>query len=44
MFAEDQTKAADEALPQIRRFKFMAPGFLATMGNPLVAGRDYTWD
>jgi putative ABC transport system permease protein len=43
VFAEDQ-QTAEGKLPQIRRFKFMAPGFLATMGNPLVAGRDYTWD
>jgi predicted permease len=25
------------------RFGFVGPGFLKTMGTPLVAGRDYTW-
>lgn len=27
-----------------RTFKFVSPGLLATMGNRLVAGRDFTWD
>src|ERR1700722_13100018 len=31
-------------IPPVRRFKYMAPGFLQTMGTPLVAGRDLTWD
>jgi len=30
-------------MPPIRRFKFAAPGFLEALGNPLVAGRDFTW-
>jgi predicted permease len=30
-------------LPPIRRFVFISPGFHATMGTPLVAGRDFTW-
>jgi predicted permease len=30
-------------LPPIRRFKFISPGFFATLGTPLVAGRDLTW-
>ncbi len=30
-------------LPPIRRFKFVSPGFFATLGSPLVAGRDITW-
>jgi predicted permease len=29
--------------PQVRYFKFTAPGFFATLGTPLVAGRDLTW-
>ncbi|HEX5421210.1 MAG TPA: ABC transporter permease, partial [Gammaproteobacteria bacterium] len=28
----------------LRRFKFVSPGFLATAGTRLVAGRDITWD
>src|SRR5579872_2299165 len=30
-------------LPPIRAFKYIAPGFFATMGTPIVAGRDMTW-
>ena len=30
-------------LPPIRRFKFISPGYFATLGTPLVAGRDLTW-
>jgi len=30
-------------LPPLRRFKFASPGFLHTVGNPLIAGRDFTW-
>ena len=28
----------------MRRFKYMSPGFLQTMGTPLEAGRDLNWD
>ena len=31
-------------LPPVRRQKFVAPGFFSTVGIPLVAGRDLTWD
>jgi predicted permease len=31
-------------IPPVRRFKYISPGFLKTMGTPLVAGRDLTWD
>ena len=27
----------------LHRFRFVAPGFFATLGTPLVAGRDFTW-
>ena len=30
-------------LPAIRLYKFISPGLLKTMGNQLVAGRDFTW-
>jgi len=30
-------------LPPIRRFKFVSPGFAATLGIPLVAGHDFSW-
>ena len=42
VFAEDQTYRPGELAP-IRRFKWISPGFLKTMGTPLVAGRDLTW-
>jgi predicted permease len=31
-------------IPPLRRYKTLAPGFFETMGNPLVAGRDITWE
>jgi predicted permease len=31
-------------LPPLRRFKFVSPGFTATMGIALIAGRDITWE
>jgi predicted permease len=42
IFAEDHTYRPGE-LPPIRRFRWISPGFLKTMGTPLVAGRDVTW-
>ena len=43
VFAEDHPPAEGK-LPPVRRFKFAAPGFLKTLGNPLLAGRDFTWN
>jgi predicted permease len=40
--AEDRTYKEGE-IPPLRRFKYISPGFLATLGTPLVAGRDLTW-
>lgn len=42
VFAEDHTYRPGE-LAAMRRFKWISPGFLKTMGTPLVAGRDLTW-
>jgi predicted permease len=42
IFTEDRTYKEGE-LPPLRRFKFISPGFFATLGTPLVAGRDLTW-
>jgi predicted permease len=42
LFAEDRSYAPG-VMPPLRRFKFISPGFLATMKIPLVTGRDYTW-
>ena len=42
IFAEDHTYAEGQ-LPAIRRFNFVSPGAFKTMGNSLIAGRDFTW-
>jgi predicted permease len=42
VFIKDRVYRPGE-LPPIRRFKFVSPGFFATMGTPLLAGRDLTW-
>jgi predicted permease len=42
VFVEDRSYKTGE-LAALRRFKFISPGFLATMGTPLIAGRDFTW-
>jgi putative ABC transport system permease protein len=42
IFAEDHVYSENQ-LPAIRRFKFVSPGLFKTMGNRLVAGRDFTW-
>jgi predicted permease len=42
VFAQDRSYA-DGAMPPLRRFKFVAPGFFKTMGIPLIVGRDYSW-
>lgn len=42
VFAQDHVYKQGE-LPSIRRFKFIAPGYLATVGTSLIAGSDLTW-
>ena len=42
VFAEDHAYKAGEVAPP-RHFNFISPGFLKTMGTPLVAGHDLTW-
>jgi predicted permease len=42
VFAQDHVYGEGE-LPPIRRFKFVSPGFFATLGTRLLAGRDLTW-
>ena len=42
VFAQDHTYAEGQLAP-IRRFKFITPGFIETLGTPLVAGRELTW-
>src|SRR5581483_10921557 len=43
VFPEDKAGTESKA-PVLRSFKFIAPGLLQTMGNSVIAGRDYTWD
>ena len=42
IFAQDRSYK-DGELPPLRHFHFVAPGFLSTLGTPIVAGRDFTW-
>jgi len=34
----------DGGLPPVRRIKFVSPGLFQTLGIPLIAGRDFTWN
>jgi predicted permease len=43
VYAEDHTYKEGELAP-LRRFKYVSPGFFSTLGTPLIAGRDFTWD
>jgi predicted permease len=43
IFADDKTYA-EGLIPPLRRFKFITPGLLKTMGNSVVAGRDFAWE
>jgi putative ABC transport system permease protein len=43
VFAQDQTYP-EGTLPPVCRYKFISPGVLSTLGTPLIAGRDFTWD
>jgi putative ABC transport system permease protein len=42
VFAEGRTYTEGQ-LPPLRRYKFVSPGLFKTMGNRLIAGRDFTW-
>ncbi len=41
VWAEDKTYPAGQ-FPPVRRFKWVSPGFLGSMGTRLTAGRDFT--
>ena len=43
LYAEDRAYGESE-VPAIRMFKFVAPGYMKTLGGSIVAGRDFTWD
>jgi len=42
VFAQDHTYTEGQLAP-MRRFKFITPGFVETLGTPLVVGRQLTW-
>ncbi len=42
IFPEGRTDFENK-LPPVRRYKHISPGYFSTLGNRLVAGRDFTW-
>jgi predicted permease len=42
VYAEDRVYR-EGTLPPIFRFKVVSPGYVAAMGNRLIAGREFTW-
>jgi predicted permease len=42
VFVKDHVPARGEV--PLNRYEFVAPGFFKTLGTPLLAGRDFTWD
>jgi len=42
IFAEDRVYTEGQ-IPALRLFRFVGPGFLKTMGTPVVVGRDLSW-
>jgi predicted permease len=42
IYAEDRP-SEEGKMPKLRLYKFASPGLIKTMGNPLIAGRDFTW-
>jgi putative ABC transport system permease protein len=42
VYAQDKVYTSGEIAP-IRSFRFVAPGYLKSLGTPLIAGRDFTW-
>lgn len=43
VYAQDRSYKPGELAP-LRWYTFVGPGFFSTMGTPIVAGRDFTWD
>jgi predicted permease len=43
LYAEDHAYS-ESKIPPIIEFKLVSPGYMKTMGTPLVAGRDFTWE
>jgi len=43
VYAEGRTYAEGQ-IPALRRYNYISPGFLKTIGNGLIVGRDFTWE
>ena len=43
VFAEDHMAEEQRTVPPLRRFMFASPEYRATLGIPLLAGRDLSW-
>ena len=43
LYAEDKSYAAGD-IPPVRAFRSVTPGQFKTIGTPLLAGRDFTWN
>lgn len=43
IFAQDRIYREGE-IPPLRRFVYVSPGLFKTLGTPMIAGRDFTWD
>jgi putative ABC transport system permease protein len=42
VYAQDKAYTSGEIAP-IRSFRFVSPGYLKSIGTPLIAGRDFSW-
>lgn len=42
IFAQD-LQYSESQIPPLRNFDYVSPGYFRTMGNPIIAGRDFTW-
>jgi predicted permease len=42
LMVEGMADQADQ-MPPLRRYKWVSPGYFETLGNPLLAGRGFTW-
>lgn len=43
IFAQDRVYREGE-IPPLRRFVWISPGYFKTLGTPMIAGRDFTWE
>ena len=43
IFVQDHPET-ERTVPELRQYKFIGPGYFRSMGNPILAGRDLTWE